>query len=80
MIGGIEETSASFEARSAPRSYPTEGWGWQRPHLLGAIAIHVPDAVALSRLMLGVTLVASASELMLDRNQRPRRKRGSDDV
>jgi hypothetical protein len=25
MIGGIEETSASFEARSAPRSYPT--WG-----------------------------------------------------
>jgi hypothetical protein len=22
-IGGIEETSASFEARSAPRSYPT---------------------------------------------------------
>src|SRR5262249_45732797 len=26
MIGGIEETSASFEARSAPRSYPTEGF------------------------------------------------------
>src|SRR6516165_8766156 len=25
MIGGIEETSASFEARSAPRSYPTIG-------------------------------------------------------
>ena len=23
MIGGIEETSASFEARYAPRSYPT---------------------------------------------------------
>jgi hypothetical protein len=23
--GGIEETSASFEARSAPRSYPTPG-------------------------------------------------------
>jgi hypothetical protein len=23
MIGGIEETSASFEAQSAPRSYPT---------------------------------------------------------
>jgi hypothetical protein len=23
MIGGIEETSASFEARTAPRSYPT---------------------------------------------------------
>src|SRR5215468_4346409 len=26
MIGGIEETSASFEARSAPRSYPTVWW------------------------------------------------------
>jgi hypothetical protein len=25
MIGGIEETSASFEARTAPRSYPTDG-------------------------------------------------------
>jgi hypothetical protein len=25
MIGGIEETSPLFEARSAPRSYPTEG-------------------------------------------------------
>src|ERR1700751_5834040 len=24
MIGGIEETSASFEARYAPRSYPTD--------------------------------------------------------
>src|SRR6266446_6064112 len=23
MIGGVEATSASFEARSAPRSYPT---------------------------------------------------------
>ena len=27
MIGGIEETSASFEARSAPRSHPTAGGG-----------------------------------------------------
>src|SRR3974390_2408855 len=27
MIGGIEETSASFEARSAPRSYPTAARG-----------------------------------------------------
>ena len=27
MIGGIVETSASFEARSAPRSYPTN-WYW----------------------------------------------------
>src|SRR3979490_2796389 len=33
MIGGIEETSASFEARSAPRSYPTAGGGWQQPSL-----------------------------------------------
>src|SRR6266536_203318 len=31
MIGGIEETSASFEARSAPRSYPTEGLGVKLP-------------------------------------------------
>src|SRR6516165_7499796 len=33
MIGGIEETSASFEARSAPRSYPTAGGGQQWPSL-----------------------------------------------
>src|SRR5262249_58671438 len=26
MIGRVEETSASFEARSAPRSYPTTFW------------------------------------------------------
>ena len=31
MIGGIEETSASFEARSAPRSYPTERLGVKFP-------------------------------------------------
>src|SRR6516225_9176413 len=30
MIGGIEETSASFEARSAPRSYPTHRGARQR--------------------------------------------------
>jgi hypothetical protein len=29
MIGGIVETSASFEARSAPRSYPTICPRWQ---------------------------------------------------
>ena len=29
MIGGIEETSASFESRSAPRYYPTAGGGAQ---------------------------------------------------
>src|SRR5215469_18056453 len=29
MIGGIEATSASFEARSAPRSYPTAGGAQQ---------------------------------------------------
>src|SRR5260221_2528906 len=33
MIGGIEETSASFEARSAPRSYPTRGAGLCYPPL-----------------------------------------------
>ena len=34
MLGGIVETSASFEARSAPRSYPTTALGdrfWPRP-------------------------------------------------
>src|SRR3984885_14070247 len=38
MLGGIVETSASFEARSAPRSYPTSsstlslyGPGWVVP-------------------------------------------------
>ena len=38
MLGGIVETSASFEARSAPRSYPTR----YRPFIIenrpGAIA------------------------------------------
>ena len=29
MIGGVEETSASFEARSAPRLYPTAGGAQQ---------------------------------------------------
>src|ERR1700674_2826962 len=32
MIGGIEETSASFEARSAPRSYPTVHAATPRRH------------------------------------------------
>ena len=32
MIGGIVETSASFEARSAPRSYPTEARHTRRPN------------------------------------------------
>ncbi len=31
MIGGVEETSASFEARSAPRLYPTERLGVELP-------------------------------------------------
>jgi len=31
MIGGSEETSASFKARSAPRSYPTGSLGEQSP-------------------------------------------------
>ena len=33
MIGGIEETSASFEARSSPRSYPTAEGARQRASL-----------------------------------------------
>src|ERR1700731_2434574 len=35
MIGRVEETSASFEARSAPRLYPTERLGGNSPGLLG---------------------------------------------
>jgi hypothetical protein len=31
MIGRVEETSASFEARTAPRLYPTERLGVQFP-------------------------------------------------
>src|SRR5499433_430803 len=37
MIGGIEETPASFEARSAPRSYPTAASGLK----LAELDIHV---------------------------------------
>src|ERR1700756_4222267 len=37
MIGRVEETSASFEARSAPRSYPTPILGLYR---IAAIALH----------------------------------------
>ena len=41
MIGRVEETSASFEARSAPRPYPTErGWEterWHRPQATAPI-------------------------------------------
>ena len=56
MIGGIEETSASFEARSAPRSYPTikasiawrtsvgGGGGGQAPQPEGARAARGLDA------------------------------------
>ncbi len=36
MIGGIEETSASFEARSAPRSYPTPISGLSLASVLGS--------------------------------------------
>src|ERR1700736_5475972 len=41
MIGGIEETSASFEARSAPRSYPTHWFteGFDTPVLKEAKAL-----------------------------------------
>ncbi len=31
----LSQPAASFEVRNAPSSYPTEGWGWQHPHLLG---------------------------------------------
>ena len=41
MIGGIEKTSASFEARSAPRSYPTNWFteGFDTPDLKDAKAL-----------------------------------------
>src|SRR3954471_11481702 len=39
MRGGIEETSASFEARSAPRSYPTMVFDHQGEHASQAAAI-----------------------------------------
>jgi ABC-type uncharacterized transport system substrate-binding protein len=35
MIGGIVETSASFEARSAPRSYPTGATTSEQARLVG---------------------------------------------
>ena len=41
MIGGIEETSASFEARSAPRSYPTPILG-SRPPVRGGKKVSMP--------------------------------------
>jgi hypothetical protein len=41
MIGGIEETSASYEARSAPRSYPTGG-GRPPPATRWRLATAVP--------------------------------------
>jgi hypothetical protein len=37
MLGGIVETSASFEARSAPRSYPT---GTDRADMLRQVGVY----------------------------------------
>jgi hypothetical protein len=42
MIGGIEETSASFEAGSAPRSYPTEVIARLQAAGLNATAVQNP--------------------------------------
>jgi class 3 adenylate cyclase len=42
MIGGIEETSASFEAPSAPRSYPTAGGARQRASLPRTSTLSAP--------------------------------------
>src|SRR4051794_5308677 len=47
MSGGIEETSASCEARSAPRSYPTQGMHQRRERLIaqgGAPRVSTWDA------------------------------------
>jgi hypothetical protein len=40
MIGGIEETSASFEARSAPRSHPTRSNCCVQESLVGHLRRH----------------------------------------
>src|SRR5262252_2538886 len=45
MIGGIEETSASFEARSAPRSYPTAGGVQQWASLVRCGLIGGPSCI-----------------------------------
>ena len=45
MIGRIEETSASFEARSAPRSYPTPIMRRQRAFLLWCTMRHQASGV-----------------------------------
>ena len=42
MIGGIEETSASFEARYAPRSFPTPISGL--PSAASGLRVSVADA------------------------------------
>jgi MFS family permease len=65
MIGRIEETSASFEARSAPRSYPTPISG-----IAGLVAQYpggeLLDAVRSKRLVLGLGLiVVGLSALMI---------------
>jgi hypothetical protein len=55
MIGGIEETSASFEARSAPRSYPTRADFLVQMHLRafcvinGAAVVDFPASSGLSK-------------------------------
>src|SRR5215813_9530188 len=53
MIGGIEETSASFEARSAPRSYPTckwlRYWTIAKPKPISATAVRSHDIIVRSR-------------------------------
>ena len=46
MIGGIEETSASFEARSAPRSYPTEA---EVTYLLPISLLSAPREFSMNR-------------------------------
>jgi hypothetical protein len=72
MIGRIEETSASFEARSAPRSYPTatevEGASQRRIWLTAV-------AAALALLFGAGGADATTSADSVDAAQRPRRSR-----
>jgi hypothetical protein len=54
MIGGIEETSASFEARSAPRSYPTPITGTHALQQTIAIGARAAPVRAAHRVLTGL--------------------------
>src|SRR5262245_15044805 len=63
MIGRVEETSASFEARSAPRSYPTPISGCEQPQQGGPYSI-TSSAVTSSDGERAIPIVSAASLFM----------------